>query len=341
MPTNPRTQAEIGAVYQQLEKGEIVWSEFLRITQEHSTKAEPGEPPQIHNLNIQGSAKQGGIKKDGSSIPVTDAIKDICAEQEGITSRQITDAFDKVQTHYNRKIESLRMAFPPQTDFALYMEELLSSDKGAQLRFLKWKWNYVETRLHQRIRSQTSDIMVDKIKSFQLRKSAPKADVKAHLALVAKFYGETSEVNLTKFQQLLTDTKHPALTQVIANSTAPDSIAELSKYVRTLHDALNMYVFSTKRTVAESSLPCRDHFRILGGTGCAAAVQCPRSHLHQHLHCYNHLNTGRCHGQCPYAHEPAFKGVLQRALKEYRSRQNRDRDEYGRDRKRGRSPGRR
>ena len=97
--------------------------------------------------------------------------------------------------------------------------------------------------------------MVDKIKSFQLRKRAPKADVKAHLALVAKFYAETSEVNLTIFQQLLTDTKHPALTQVIANTQAQKSIADLSKYVRSLHDALNMYVFSTRLSVRTSTDP--------------------------------------------------------------------------------------
>lgn len=114
-------------------------------------------------------------------------------------------------------IQAVANAFPDNTDFALYMEELESQPECLGIKTLKWRWNFLRSHLHRRIREQTSDKMTERIRKFTLPKTADRAQVKAHVAKVSKFYKETSEVTLVKLQQFLTDTKHPALIQAIAN----------------------------------------------------------------------------------------------------------------------------
>ena len=63
----------------------------------------------------------------------------------------------------------------------------------------------------------------------------------------------------TKLQQILTDTKHPALTQSIANNPAPESIAQIDEFVGQLHEALTKHVFSSKKA-STASIRCPDHF---------------------------------------------------------------------------------
>ena len=90
--------------------------------------------------------------------------------------------------------------------------------------------------------------------------TADKAAVKTWLTKEAKFYGNKSVVTLTKPQQILTDTKHPALTQSIANNPAPESIAQIDEFVGQLHEALTKYVFSSKKA-STASIRCNDHFK--------------------------------------------------------------------------------
>ena len=98
-------------------------------------------------LKIDGPMNQGALQADGTVVPITDTVATMCEDHDGVTKAQATDAYGKLQEHFNRIIQAVANAFPPRSDFALFMGQLQKKQECLTMKELKWRWNYISTHV--------------------------------------------------------------------------------------------------------------------------------------------------------------------------------------------------